>query len=135
MKTAKQIADEYRSFITDTGGVCWKCARTAYDRPRWWFAEWQLHPHHIVAKPRKRDRRACIVLCPACHSVQHDGHYAAYDLTDGGKFPDCTAQKMTIEETIKLKRDRDPSFFDPEFLASCAIKRELVLRICRELEQ
>ena len=134
MKTARQIAAEYRTFIADTGGVCWRCGRTARDKPDWWHSDWWIHRAHLdeCNHPRRNDRRAIIAACPLCHAIQHR-HRFPYDLTDGGKFPGCTAIPMTIEEMLWLKRDRDPSFFEPEFLASCAIKRELVLRICREL--
>ena len=133
-KPPKQFELEYKSFIADTGGRCWRCGRTERDKPCWWWAEWHLHPHHIVNHPRKRDRRACIVLCPACHSVQHGGKYAAFALSENGRFINCRPFPLTLEQAIRLKRDRDKDFFDPEFLAAHSIKSALVESICRELE-
>jgi hypothetical protein len=133
MKTKAQIKREYQTFIADTGGVCWRCGRGWSDMPHWYWAEWRIDPHHIVRKPRKNDRRAVIPLCAACHSVEHGAKHTAFDLSSGWKFPGCKPKPLTLEESISLKAERDPNFFDPEFLASCSVKRELVLSICREI--
>ena len=134
-KTKAQIKREYDNFIADTGGECWRCGRTTWDKPAWWWAAWGIDPHHIVRKPRKNDRRVVIALCSVCHSVEHGAKHTAYDLSIGGKFPWCKPEPLTLDESIRIKSERDPEYFDPEFLASCSVKRELVLRICQEITE
>lgn len=121
-KTQKQIESEYKSSIADTGGRCWRCGRTANQRPPWYHAPWFLHRHHIVSKPRKNDRRAVVVLCPACHDRQHLGPCSA-----------DPREELTLDGMLWMKHTHDADFFDPEFLASCSIKPALVLSICREI--
>jgi hypothetical protein len=134
-KTNQQIAAEYRKMIADTGGVCWRCGRGRNNKPHWWHAEWRIDPHHIVRKPRKNDRRVVIPLCCVCHSIEHGGRFTAFDASSCGRFPNCKPVPLTLEEAIRIKAEKDPEYFDPEFLASCSIKRELVLSICREIEK
>jgi len=86
-----------------------------------------------VNSPRVESRKCCVLLCSLCHRIQHGDRFT-YDLTGGGRFPLCTQTPLTLEELLTMKRDRDPDFFDPEVLASCSVKRELVLNICREIQ-
>ena len=108
----KPATPEYRTFITDTGGHCWRCGRTARDRPAWWHAEWAIDPHHIVNKPRRNDRRAVISLCRRCHDVQHTGPFKA----DPDKFG-----KLDLPELLAIKRYVDEAFCDRAFLLTCII--------------
>lgn len=112
MKTSDQIEAKYRAFVADTGGRCWRCGRGWSDRPKWWWAEWRLDPHHIVNKPRKRDRRACIVLCAACHSIQHIG-----------PSPDDSRERLSLPELLAIKKFVDPDCWDRKFLQTCSIRR------------
>ena len=136
-KTAKQITAEYKSMVADTGGVCWRCGRGAWSRPDWWSATY-FGPERVhidgCNHPRKRDRRAIVLFDSLCHRIQHGDRFT-YDLTSGGRFPLCTQTPLTLEQLLQMKLARDPNFWDPEFLASCSVKRELVLSICHEITE
>jgi len=123
-KTKTQIAAEYKTFIADTGAVCWRCGRTARDRPAWWTAPFIIERCHLDGcnKPRKQDRRAVISQCSLCHRIQHGDRFT-YDLTSGGRFPLCTQTPLTLEELLRLKLDRDEAYFDLAFLQSCSVRR------------
>jgi len=136
MKTKAQIKREYDRFIADTGGVCWRCGRTARDRPAWWgYPYWGPERAHIDGcnHPRKNDRRACVILDSLCHRIQHGDRFT-YDLTSGGRFPLCTQTPLELDQLLFMKLNFDPDYFDPEFLAACSIKPALVLSICREIQ-
>ena len=109
-KPPKQFELEYKSFIADTGGRCWRCGRTERDKPLWWFAKWRIDPHHFVSHPRRNDRRAVLPLCARCHGVQHTGPYAA----DPNKF-----DKLTLAELLAIKKWVDPDYYDRKFLLTC----------------
>ena len=112
MKTAKQIAAEYQSFIADTGGRCWRCGRTAQQRPRWWGAPFGIERAHICNKPRIEAREACISLCSLCHRIQH-----------GDRFPQCQDRPLKIPELLAIKKWCDPEYWDRAFLQKCSIRR------------
>jgi len=123
-KPKKQPTSEYRTFIKDTGAKCWRCGRTKQDRPKFWHAVFLTERAHIDGcnKPRRLDRRAVLSLCSICHRIQHGDHFP-YDTTSGGRFPLCTPVPLALEELLQMTRDRDPEYFDLEFLQKCSIKR------------
>lgn len=113
MKPTPEQEAKYKTFIQDTGSRCWRCGRTIHNRPKWYFAEWHIDPHHIVRHPRKRDRRAVVSLCRACHSIQHEGSV----------FPHDRRRPLDLSELMQIKAQLDPAFYDVEFLQSCNIQR------------
>ena len=120
MRTPEQIAFEYRTFVADAGGHCWRCGRTARDRPAHWFAAFGLERAHIdeCNHPRRQDVRAVLVLCSVCHCLQH-GHRFRWDTTGGGRFPLCTPEPLTLAEQLAIKKLVDPEHYDRAFLLTC----------------
>lgn len=86
--------------------LCWACLRGS--RPADWHAPWFLHRAHIVNKPRLRDWRCVVLLCPVCHLVQEG--------EQGYERP-----KLTRANMIWLKRRWDFENFDPEILQACCV--------------
>ena len=83
------------------------------DRPEWWCAPWFLHRAHIVSQPRREDRRAIILLCPVCHGIQH-----------GERYPQVVGwDKIAVAELLWLKQQRDPQWFDLEWLQRHSVRR------------
>lgn len=113
MKTTPEQEAEYRTFIQDTGYRCWRCGRTIRNKPKWYFAEWRIDPHHIVRHPRKRDRRAVVSFCAVCHSIQHEGSVFLHD----------RRRPLDLSELMQIKAQFDPGFYDEVFLQSCNIQR------------
>lgn len=87
---------------------CWACGRgpSFQDQPPWWHANWVIHRHHVVRQPRRRDRRAVILLCPVCHEQTH-----------GAQFPADQKPPLTLAQQLFLKKQHDLRFFDPAFLS------------------
>ena len=123
-KTKAQIEAEYRSFVADTGGVCWRCGRTARDRPSWWNAPFGIERAHIEGcnHQRRKDRRAVLALCSLCHRVQHRdkfGKEAFLDLVHNYR----PFRVLTLPEQLAIKSIVDPDYYDRKFLQTCSIRR------------
>lgn len=74
----------------------------------------RMEIHHLVAGPgRKHDRRCLITLCSNCHTVLHSGSKVS-------GLPDLS--KGTL---LTAKRECDPEYYDPQFLASLKRKQHL----------
>jgi Holliday junction resolvase RusA-like endonuclease len=80
---------------------CWICASNQ-----------RLVIHHICGRRGKNphDRRNLFRACDTCHRIFHDG---------GGDY------EVTAANILWCKRDRDPDYYDPEFLASLRGKKHL----------
>lgn len=115
-KTPSQIEAEYRTFIQDTGGRCWRCGRTASQRPAFWHAPFGIERAHIDGcnHPRRQDRRCVWSACSMCHQIQH-----------GFTFPqnEISAIPLTLPELLAIKKFVDPDYWDREFLQTCSIRR------------
>jgi hypothetical protein len=114
MKTSQQIESEYRTFITDTGGRCWRCGRSAKERPPFWNAPFGIERAHIDGcnHPRRRDRRCIWSACSLCHQIQH-----------GFNFPGHSCIPLTVPELLAIKKFADPEYWDRAFLQTCSIRR------------
>jgi hypothetical protein len=88
---------------------CWLCGvdmRTQMRRPAWWNAPWLLHRSHAVSSPRREDRRAIVLLCPACHGLHH-----------GTIYPQLRhIPKPTTAELLWLKLTIDGVWYDRPWL-------------------
>jgi len=83
---------------------CWACGKGERDKPSDWHAPWFPHRAHIVHNPRKKDRRAVILLCPLCHGTEHGNKYPGHDLP-----------KLTVDNMLWLKESYDGEFYDRDF--------------------
>lgn len=111
-ETAEQLAD-YAAFLADVDAPwCWACGRNQWDRPEYWAAPWAICRAHIVSSPRICDVRAVVLLCSRCHERSH-----------GARFPDEPTPEILRSHLLWWKRERDPTRFDPAFLARYAIGR------------
>lgn len=89
---------------------CWGCGEDNYP-PQWWNAPWLIERAHIVNNPRRKDRRAIVLLCSECHKQSH-----------GNVFPQGQGlSRLTVGNMLWLKRTYDPWFYDREFLGTCCI--------------
>lgn len=67
--------ESWNSFLVDTEFPwCWWCGRgvehfVGIDASFPLFVQ----RAHVVSKPRRRDRRAAVLLCSLCHHVEHNG--------------------------------------------------------------
>jgi hypothetical protein len=111
-KTPEQIASEYKTFIKDTGGRCWRCGRAARDRPTFWNAPFLIERAHIdtCTHPRRLDRRCIWSACSLHHRIQHND-----------RFPGCADKPLTLPELLAIKKWADPEFYDRDFLKTCII--------------
>jgi hypothetical protein len=96
---------------------CWACGRGERDRPSDWHAPWLIHRAHIAWKPRRRDRRAVILLCPLCH---HGGAHGERIVTSSREFQ---WPRLEREHMLWIKLHRDREFYEREFLQSSMIGR------------
>jgi len=87
---------------------CWACGAGPEfaHKPTWWHGPWVIHRHHIVRQPRRKDRRAVILLCPLCHDLAH-----------GARFPAVDKPPLELAHQLMLKYQHDRFFFDAAFLA------------------
>lgn len=74
----------------------------------------RMEIHHLVqGAGRKHDRRCLLSLCSNCHTVFHSGSKVT-------GLPDLNKGIL-----LACKRESDPEFYDPEFLASLRHKKHL----------
>ncbi len=74
----------------------------------------RLEIHHLVqGAGRKHDRRNLLSLCQNCHAVFHSGSKVT-------GLPDLNKGIL-----LACKRESDPEFFDPQFLAGLRHKQHL----------
>lgn len=104
--------NEYNKFgvaIRTAGiGYCWACGADNGNKPRTWHGPWFMQRAHIVNKPRIKDRRVVLCLCPHCHFV----------------FDDASAKsRITLANAIWLKWVHDPKFFDYDLMQNCSVKK------------
>lgn len=85
---------------------CWACGAGCWDAPDDWHAPFLIERAHIVANPRREDRRAVVMLCSRCHRVQH-----------GEQIVGCDLPKLELSHLLWIKRFADRAWFDLEFLA------------------
>lgn len=98
--TLQEFAAEHRSCA-----VCWWPESDMRRR---------MEIHHLVqGAGRKHDRRNLLSLCANCHSVFHSGSKVT-------GLPDLNKGIL-----LACKRESDPEFYDPEFLASLRHKKHL----------
>lgn len=96
---------KYAMFLAVTDKPwCWLCGARPREQPRWWHAPWLIERAHIVAAPRRQDRRAVILLCSLCHRLEH------------GQEIDGRVLQLTLAHKLWLKLHRDPSNYDRKFL-------------------
>ena len=105
-KRRKRPDAAYRNAVKEMGGLCWRCGRNENTKPYWWNAEWMIERSHIVNKPRREDRRAVIPLCSLCHRIEHGDRFQ--------QFPNM--KPIPLDVLLGMKRDRDPEYFDMEWL-------------------
>lgn len=102
---------------------CWLSGTSESLRPSDWFGPWMLHVAHIASGSgvarRVNDRRAVVLMSPICHML----HVSSSDrhptmVINGKRYP-------TIDErhTLYIKREMDPEFYSPEYLAEIWIGR------------
>lgn len=89
---------------------CWACGASSC--PRGWYAPWLVERAHIVNKPRREDRRVCVLLCSVCHRVQHGERLAGF-----------ARPRLELPHMLALKITCDPGFWDPAFMQSCSVQR------------
>jgi len=92
---------------------CWNCLCKPTDE-RWPFTEpTNLENAHIFGGHgrRKNDRRAVNRLCNLCHRLSH----GATVRVRGKDLP-----KLTLANMLWLKREFDPKYYDPVYLARIA---------------
>jgi hypothetical protein len=74
----------------------------------------RMEIHHLVqGAGRKHDRRNLLTLCENCHTVFHSGSKVT-------GLPDLNKGIL-----LGCKRECDPDFYDPKFLASLRHKQHL----------
>lgn len=116
MMSASEAAYEYAIIMDDFPAMrCWCCGRSGDRRgmPDWWGGIWILHRAHIVNKPRVKDRRAIVLLCPICHGLHH-----------GERYPQLpNAKRPTLEELLWLKRTCDPRWYDRAWLQRHSVRK------------
>lgn len=112
---AREIRDRYRHFVTEASPPwCWACGRGDREQPPWWHAPWFLQRHHIVRSPRVEDRRAVILLCPACHGRIHGELYREPEVS---MLRSPWGGALTLPAQLWIKRTRDPDYYERAFLA------------------
>jgi len=112
-KRRKKPDAAYVNAVAEMGGRCFRCGRTAAQKPAWWHAPFLIERSHIVNKPRREDRRAVIPLCSFCHRVQHGDRF------DGFKH----LEPLSMERLLEFKRFYDPDYFDLEWLQRHSVRR------------
>lgn len=90
---------------------CWACGRGIHDRPEWWHAPWIIHRAHLVNKPRAKDVRAVVLLCPVCHGLSH-----------GERYADCDLPALELHHLLWIKLNRDRVYYDRKFLQRHAVR-------------
>lgn len=74
----------------------------------------RLEIHHLMSgSARKNDRRNFLRLCSQCHGIYHQGKVF-------GNFPDLNKRIL-----LGCKREEDPEYYDPEFLAQLRHRKHL----------
>lgn len=93
-ETLAEFADEFR--------YCWACGRRASD-------SWKLDIAHILGGAnRHHDRRNLSLLC---HVTCHQANNRTGHTVNGIAWP-----ALPTEALLWLKAQRDPLFFDPEWI-------------------
>jgi hypothetical protein len=82
---------------------CWACG--ARSKPQGYYGPWLIERAHIANKPRREDRRLVVMLCTICHKWSHGERVAT--------FP---RPKLDAGHLVTLKAERDPEWFDLEFI-------------------
>ena len=109
------MSDEYKNFLMQADHPwCWWCGRGVESMPSGWFGPWLIERAHIVNNPRREDARAIVLLCSACHRVQHGEQL----VVPGSEFLFPTLSNM-----LWLKRHHDPRRYDRQFLQWNTIRR------------
>jgi hypothetical protein len=91
------------------GKPCWACTATGQ------------HRHHIVYRDgvaAADDERNLAWLCVGCHDAHHQRGLA--------NFFGRRIEELTTEQIIRLKKIKDPKFYDPEFLDRLASPERLL---------
>lgn len=74
----------------------------------------RMEIHHLQGGAgRKHDRRNLVTLCERCHCVLHSGQVC-------GRYPDLDKGIL-----LTAKRESDPEYYDPAYLASLRHKKHL----------
>jgi hypothetical protein len=103
---AKFEYDAMRSLFA----CCWACNATR--KPMQYYGPWLIERAHIANKPRREDRRLVVMLCTLCHKFQH-----------GERLPGFDRPRLTVGQMLELKRERDPVWYDPEFVQKHSVRR------------
>jgi len=108
---------EYNTMKKSFLDSCWACQCSTRQgaSPAWWGAPWHLQRAHIVNKPRRKDRRSVVLLCPLCHN----------SLDQRENYADDNRPRLTTNNAIWLKRLFDPEFYDLAFLKSNSVRQDL----------
>lgn len=111
-KRSKEGAAAYERFKRRWAGrPCWGCG-----------ARWRaFHRHHIVGRDGiagADDERDLAHLCDMCHAVHHDNGIQTW-------HGETVKVRLTKDDVLRLKRDRDPEYWDLAFLRELAGRRDL----------
>lgn len=92
---------------------CWACGRSDYERPLGYSGGvWTLERAHIVSSPRRKDRRAVVLLCSLCHRLQHGERF-----TLPGAPP-----AVDLANMLWLKSRFDPGYYSRAWLARSSVR-------------
>jgi len=95
---------------------CFACGRTAETMPRNWAGVWMLQRAHLAAGSgrmvRVEDRRGVNVLCVLCHML-HSHHGTGTVRINCREYRTISDANM-----LWMKRERDPDFWDWDWIAS-----------------
>lgn len=95
---------------------CLVCGRTDREKPPNWFAPFRYERAHLSAGSgrmvRCEDVRAVVILCALCHRLhRHE--------CEGTHRIGCVEyQTISDANLLWVKRERDPEFWDWEFIVS-----------------
>lgn len=88
---------------------CWACG--ASRKPAGYFGPWLIERAHIANKPRREDRRVVVMFCTLCHKASHGERVAGF-----------LRPKLSAGQMLEIKRERDPEWFDPEFVGRHSVR-------------
>ena len=105
------MTEAYDNMLFRCGAVCWRCGRGEVfrDKPRWWGADWRIHRHHFASRPRIPDCRSIVLLCPACHGIQHGERYAGFG-------HDRLMWQLKLSHMMWIKKTVDPDYYDRDWI-------------------